>query len=150
MKRMIDDSVLFGIAEAIREKTDSTETFEVTEMAQAISEISGGDSSDFIGSIERNVTELTIPNGTTSIGDYAFRYCTSLTSITIPDSVTSIGYMAFSDCVSLVSVDLPDSLNCILVDAFSYCFSLTSIVIPASVTFIDEYTVDMESCRYNP
>ena len=32
-----------------------------------------------------------IPDSVTSIGDYAFSYCTRLTSITIPDSVISIG-----------------------------------------------------------
>ena len=47
------------------------------------------------------VTELVIPNGVTSIGDYAFRNCTSLTSITIPDSVTRIGNYAFSSCNAL-------------------------------------------------
>ena len=40
----------------------------------------------------------------TSIGDYAFYYCTSLTSVTIPDSVTSIGNEAFGVCISLTSV----------------------------------------------
>ncbi len=46
------------------------------------------------------------PNGNsvTSIGDYAFCYCTSLTSVTIPDSVTSIGDYAFSGCSKLVEV----------------------------------------------
>ena len=44
------------------------------------------------------VTELTIPDGVTSIGDRTFYGCTSLTSITIPDSVTSIGYNAFYGC----------------------------------------------------
>lgn len=33
---------------------------------------------------------FTIPSSVTSIGDYAFSWCTSLTSVTIPDSVTSI------------------------------------------------------------
>ena len=34
---------------------------------------------------------ITIPEGATSIGDYAFYNCSSLTSVTIPSSVTSIG-----------------------------------------------------------
>lgn len=44
------------------------------------------------------VTDLVIPDGVTSIGNYAFSDCDGLTSVTIPDSVTSIGYYAFSDC----------------------------------------------------
>ncbi len=41
----------------------------------------------------------------TSIGDYAFEYCSGLTSIEIPSSVTSIGYSAFSNCRSLESIN---------------------------------------------
>ena len=45
-----------------------------------------------------------IPNSVTSIGRYAFYYCTSLTSVTIPGSVTSIEGQAFRDCTSLTDV----------------------------------------------
>ena len=54
------------------------------------------------------VENLVIPDGVTSIGDYAFRGCTSLASITIPDSVTSIGDYAFSYCSSLNRVNITD------------------------------------------
>jgi hypothetical protein len=50
------------------------------------------------------VTELIIPEGVTSIGNWAFYECSSLTSVVIPDSVTSIGFDAFWDCDSLTSV----------------------------------------------
>ena len=40
----------------------------------------------------------------TSIGEYAFSYCTGLTSITIPDSVTSIGNYAFYNCTGLTNI----------------------------------------------
>ena len=35
----------------------------------------------------------------TSIGQYAFSFCTGLTSVTIPNSVTSIGIQAFRACI---------------------------------------------------
>ena len=77
-----------------------------------------------------------IPSSVTSIGDYAFYYCSSLTSINIPDSVTSIGDYAFYDCSSLTSINIPGSVTSIGSYAFSYCSSLTSINIPGSVTSI--------------
>ena len=50
------------------------------------------------------LTEYTIPNGVTTIGNYAFLGCSGLTSVTIPDSVTTIGRDAFYNCSSLTSV----------------------------------------------
>lgn len=44
---------------------------------------------------ESNIRSVVIPDSVTSIGNYAFRDCSSLTSITLPNSVTSIGKYAF-------------------------------------------------------
>ena len=80
-----------------------------------------------------------IPDSVTSIGDSAFRGCTSLTSVTIPDSVISIGGGAFSRCTSLTSINIPDGVTSIGGGTFSECTSLTDITIPDSVTSIDSY-----------
>ena len=82
------------------------------------------------------LTEYTIPDSITAIGESAFRYCSSLTSVTIPDSVTSIGDSAFSDCSSLTSVTIPDSVTSFGTWAFYKCSSLTSVTIGNSVTEI--------------
>ena len=71
--------------------------------------------------------DLVIPNGVTSIGAWAFAFCTGLTSITIPGSVTSIGQQAFFGCSGLTSVTIGNSVTSIGMQAFDYCSSLTSI-----------------------
>ena len=57
----------------------------------------------------------------TSIGNYAFAYCTGLTSVTIPDSVTSIGNFAFAYCTGLTSVTIGSSVTSIGNYAFAGC-----------------------------
>ena len=84
------------------------------------------------------ITDLTIPEGVTSISDGLFYNCTSLTSITIPDSVTSIGDCAFYYCTSLTSVTIGNSVTSIGDDAFSGCDNLTSVTIGNSVTSIGQ------------
>ncbi len=83
-----------------------------------------------------SLASITIPDGVTSIGDFAFIGCESLASITIPDGVTSIGYRAFHECKSLTSITIPDGVTSIGNDAFFGCKSLTSITIPDGVTSI--------------
>ena len=85
------------------------------------------------------VKSAVIAEGVTSIGSYAFFYCTSLTSVTIPDSVTSIGDEAFDGCRSLTSVTIPDGVTSICDNTFDGCTSLTSVTIPDSVTSIGEW-----------
>ena len=82
---------------------------------------------------------VVIPDGVTSIGDYAFQYCIRLTNITIPDGVTSIGNGAFSGCTSLTSITIPDGVTSIDEYAFYGCQSLTSITIPDGVTSIGKW-----------
>ena len=41
---------------------------------------------------------VVLPEGVTSIADWAFSGCSALSSATVPASVTSIGYDAFGEC----------------------------------------------------
>ena len=84
----------------------------------------------------REITELQIPDGITSIGDYTLYGCSELTSIVLPDSVTEIGWGAFAGCSGLASITIPDSVTSIGIGAFSGCSGLTSINIPDGVTSI--------------
>ncbi len=65
-------------------------------------------------------TVFAIPDGVTSIEDYAFSGCYNLTGVTIPDGVISIGYGAFEYCYSLTSIMLPNSVTSIGYRALYY------------------------------
>ena len=85
-----------------------------------------------------SITSITIPNSVTNIGDKAFWGCRKLDSITVPNSVTHIGERAFYSCVRLTSITLPDNLTSIEKYLLGYCSSLVSVVIPENVTTIGE------------
>ena len=83
-----------------------------------------------------DIKRIIIGDGVTTIGQDAFRDCSSLTSVTIPNSVTTIRWSAFSGCSTLTSVTIPNSVTKIGDSAFAYCSALTSVTIPNSVTEI--------------
>ncbi len=89
---------------------------------------------------------LEIPDGVTSIGDFAFYGCNNITSVSIPYSVKSIGRSAFYLCENITNVTIPESVTNIGAYAFSYCKNITGITIPESVTSIGGcafYSCDM-------
>ena len=90
------------------------------------------------------LTKISIPQGVTSIGDYAFYSCPGLTSINIPNSVTSIGVGAFTYCLGLTSIIIPQGVTSIGDTAFAQCRDLTSISVPQGVTGIGDYA--FQSC----
>ena len=83
-----------------------------------------------------SLTSITIPTSVTSIGAYAFYYCSRLERVTFDGTsqCTSIGDSAFRGSSSLTSITIPSSVTSISQSAFYNCSSLTSITIPSSVT----------------
>mgnify|MGYP002802687320 CR=1 FL=1 len=82
------------------------------------------------------VTKLVIPDGVTSIGDFAFNGYRSLKSVALPDGLTSIGRYSFDGCGSLIAVTIPESVTSIGEFAFYDCSQLTSVTVPKGVTTI--------------
>jgi hypothetical protein len=85
-----------------------------------------------------NVTNVTIGDGVTTIGDYAFDNCSALTTITIPNSVTSIGDWAFWNC-GFTTITMPDSVTKVGDGAFAFCYALTNFTIGKGVASIGDY-----------
>ncbi len=82
------------------------------------------------------ITRLDIPDGVTSIADYAFRNCDRLEHVSIPSSVTSLGNSSFLNCWNLNTLNIQDGLRNIADSVFYGCFDLTNVSIPSSVTNI--------------
>ena len=67
-----------------------------------------------------------------------FAGCRTLTSVTIPDGVTDVGAYAFVNCGSLAHVNFPDSVREIGACAFGTCPKLTGVTLPAGIDEVGE------------
>lgn len=74
-----------------------------------------------------------------TLGEAAFKGCSSLKKIVLPNGITSLPKQAFAGCSSLESVTLPEGLTTIGVEAFIWTASLKSIKLPSSLKTIDNY-----------
>lgn len=89
-----------------------------------------------------------IPDGTVSVGDYAFYYCVNVSSITVPGSVRSLGEGAFGNCSSLTKAVLKEGLEEIGEYAFQSSSGIRDIIIPASVKSVGKNGLRLSSeCR---
>ena len=84
------------------------------------------------------ITELTIPEGVTTVCDNVFYGCQSLVSVKIPESVESIGWAAFSNCHNLEAVTFPEKMEAIGEFLFYGCENLKEIKLPSDLKEIPE------------
>jgi len=83
------------------------------------------------------ITKITVGEGITTIGDYAFYGYDHVTEVVLPSTVTSIGEGAFAKCSSLTSFDIHSlPVSSIGTYAFKDCTGLTSFYTTSNVSAI--------------
>lgn len=114
----------------------------------------------------RNTTELVIPDGVTTLGDYAFMNMDNLTKVTFPESLISIGNNAFDqydtnknlvidflpanlsyigECAfraTKLTASIPASVQTLKGGAFSQCEQLQQLIFPEGLTTIEDFIAD--------
>lgn len=86
-----------------------------------------------------NFTNITVGDGVTTIGDYAFYNCAKLSSVVLPKSISTIGKSAFYGCTGALE------LNCNIANATSategafYGSMFSSVAVGDNVTTIGDY-----------
>ena len=116
-----------NIKQAIEDKGVTVGNVPTSEYAGKIGEIQTGQEVMFSADGRCYVPNIIIPNGVTSIADYAFQRCTNLTSVIISNSVTSIGGYAFAGCTNLKSITIPNTVTSISETSFRDSLNITDI-----------------------
>ena len=127
-KKLIKDSTLTGIADAIRAKGGASGPMTPQEMPEKIASI------PIDALIDRSITEIS-SSSATSIGDGAFESCSSLTTANFPAAIY-IGSYAFEFCSSLTTANFPAAIY-IGSYAFESCSSLTTVDFPVATSIGD-------------
>lgn len=91
------------------------------------------------------ISSLTIGEGVTRIGDYAFMLCSFVTKVVIPESVTSMGDWAFQNCTGLQEAYIGDGVTEIAAKAFAECTALKTVVIGKSIQRIGDQAFNTRS-----
>lgn len=91
------------------------------------------------------ISSLTIGEGVTRIGDYAFMLCSFVTEVVIPESVTSMGDWAFKFCTGLQEAYIGDGVTEIAAKAFAECTALKTVVIGKSIQRIGDQAFNTRS-----
>lgn len=128
------DDTLTDIADAIRGKNGSSDTYKPSEMADAIDNIpSGGGGDNNWADVISGQTNDLYDNDLTGVRQYAFMVeengIAYITSMSFP-AVTTIGKRAFVCQEALTTVNFP-SVETLNDYAFAGCSALTEVVLPS-------------------
>lgn len=89
-----------------------------TTLVNKVADIKIGDDSALRGLIQRDLINLTIPDGIIKIGAYTFGFCVNLIKVIMPNSVIEIQDRAFFNCSNLTEIVLPINIETLGNEAF--------------------------------
>lgn len=97
-----------------------------------------GDKDELFKSIiDRSITSLTVPSGTTVLRPKLFTGCVNLTTLTLPEGLKTIKDGALSGAIAVTSLSIPDSVTTIEdCSSFHQTSSLTELTIGTGITYI--------------
>ena len=129
-----------SISGSIFTNTSITRVSDITNIGNVIANNQYSGSTKFVKN-GKEVTEVDIPTGVTSIGENAFAGCISITKIIIPNTVISISSGAFMNCTNLTTIEFTAGSNIEEISS-SFCYNnkkLVSISLPGSIKSIGNY-----------
>ena len=71
-----------------------------------------------------DIERIILPEGVSTIGEYAFLYCHKLADVVLPSGLSVIERGAFEGCDHLTSFNIPESVTSIASGSFEMCSSL--------------------------
>lgn len=80
------------------------------------------------------IEKVIVEHGVTSIGAFAFSFCSGLKMIDLPETVTKIGKSAFLFCERLSEIKIPTAVDEIADSTFCGCWGLKTIDLPENLT----------------
>lgn len=81
---------------------------------------------------------IVLPSSVSSLGQYAFAFCSNLKSINLPVTQKTLPVSFFEGCTSLESIELPATLTTISTDAFYGCTKLANVSLHEGLTTINQ------------
>ena len=162
-KKLYEEASVQAIADAIRAKAGTADTYKIAEMPDAIASIpsGGGATEPYIEETydsDGNLIEAKV-YGYTKIRKNAFYFCDKLSTVNFPPELKSIGSSSFYGCAitndslpdgitdigghafysSKVTLSrLPNALTKIGAYAFGYCYNLSMTTLPAQLRTIED------------
>ncbi len=80
------------------------------------------------------LTDLTLTEGLTILGQRAFYGCTALTSVVIPSTISEFHNCVFGECTSLTDITLSEGMTTVGYRAFYGCTALKKVTVPSTIT----------------